>query len=642
MPSGNKSAAIAAGKPKVIGAVPEGFKKCTSTGCPHHIPINDRYKKCAVCRETNRITQARARAKKASATQESNAESDGEGGEHVDHPQKTSEERPKKKQKVAGRDADSDTSDEESETSYTLRSVMKTTEDIHFKGQFMLPVEDGMDEKTRVQLMNREITAATSLRWTLGIIRDIGVPKTRRRREWINFNAGAACASRVIARGCKHGKHSLSQSTSDIDCGTWSTATIPCPMAPVQEFVAISRPSDITDRVSNAQIYNAWWTVVECFWKRDDNQMISTERLLKEYKDEVDVFAPQGVPEDIEILCWGMKQITQRLKTRVVEIAMDATYNTNAKQLELYGIMAEFDNAGFPLAYCLLSTTSSISHRKHVKTLTTFTTCVRDTYNIHPEFTHVDKDLGEISVLADVWNPKISICWWHIDDAVTKHLKKAKLSTTPYKVKRAQAQFSFIASDFLSQVKHDKDEYKGGKPDDEVSDDEGNTATQNPSRLPFRLPPLPSPQLDANGVPVLRIPRPEDIYFRDELDSEDDNASADSEVEDDNASADSEVEEPMAMSTAGQKRNMGIPLGELVSPQPLGALGMLGTSHNSALANDDDLREAMPRNEHESTPRDPMVPEHEDSNDEDLHEENWVRQVTTYKHEMRRKIAKLQ
>lgn len=125
MPSGDKSASIAAGKPKVIRAVPEGFKKCTGTSCPHHIPFNEQYKKCASCRETNRIAQARARAKKAAATQQSDTESDGKGEERVNHPQKTSEERPKKKQKVAGHDADSnvdsDASDEESETGYTVR-----------------------------------------------------------------------------------------------------------------------------------------------------------------------------------------------------------------------------------------------------------------------------------------------------------------------------------------------------------------------------------------------------------------------------------------------------------------------------------------------------------------------------------------
>ncbi|KAJ7220012.1 hypothetical protein GGX14DRAFT_559825 [Mycena pura] len=122
MPSGDRSAAIASGKPKL--------------STPH--PVNDRFKKCASCRGTTRIAQAHARAKKAASTQESDAESEGE--EHVDRPQKTSEERPKKKRKVAGHDADSDVdsdaSDEELKTSYTsratlrkLRSVMKTTED---------------------------------------------------------------------------------------------------------------------------------------------------------------------------------------------------------------------------------------------------------------------------------------------------------------------------------------------------------------------------------------------------------------------------------------------------------------------------------------------------------------------------------
>src|ERR1700761_4713413 len=119
-------------------------------------------------------------------------------------------------------------------------------------------------------------------------------------------------------------------------------------------------------------------------------------------------------------------------------------------QLELYAVMAEFDNAGFPLAYCLLSTTTSISPGKRKKALTAFTSCVRDTYHVKPEFTHVDKDLGEISALKTVWEKaKISICWWHVNDAVTKRLKMAKLATTPYKVQRAIEQFSFIAPDFL-------------------------------------------------------------------------------------------------------------------------------------------------------------------------------------------------
>nr|GAT53543.1 predicted protein [Mycena chlorophos] len=290
----------------------------------------------------------------------------------------------------------------------------------------------------------------------------------------------------------------------------------------VRELASHTSPSDIAKRVredhlkvSNAQVYNAWRTVVEAFWKRDQNQLVSAEKLLREYEEVVDVFTPTGIPADVEILCWGMKIIASRLQTHVIEVAMDATYNTNARQLELYAVMAEYDNAGFPLAYCLLSTTSAISPGKRKKSLTAFTACLRDAYNIHPEFTHVDKDLGEITALQSVWkDAKVSICWWHVDDAVGKRIRNSKLSTTPYKVKRAHHNFTFIALDFLPRVRADKAEYEGGKPDDEVSNDEEPLPpTQNPLRLIFKLKKAPPRKVDANGIPLLHLPRVDDIFY---------------------------------------------------------------------------------------------------------------------------------
>ncbi|KAF8811328.1 hypothetical protein BYT27DRAFT_7090256, partial [Phlegmacium glaucopus] len=38
---------------------------------------------------------------------------------------------------------------------------------------------------------------------------------------------------------------------------------------------------------------------------------------------------------------------------------------TNDKHLELCAVLGEYDNAGFPLSYCLLSTASSVEPRKH-------------------------------------------------------------------------------------------------------------------------------------------------------------------------------------------------------------------------------------------------------------------------------------
>ncbi|KAJ7221248.1 hypothetical protein GGX14DRAFT_558747 [Mycena pura] len=246
-------------------------------------------------------------------------------------------------------------------------------------------------------------------------------------------------------------------------------------------------------------------------WKRDDVQLVSAAKLLAEFTEDVDVFDLRSIPEGVEILAWDMKKIAGRLSGKIVEITMDATYNTNARQSELYGVLAEYDNAGFPLAYCLLSTTSSVAIGKRTLALTVFGVClrVRDKYGVRPEFTHVDKDMAEIGMLKTVWNPKISQCWWHVNDAVSKRLRSGKLATTPYDSRRAHAEYSFIDVSFVPPGKPDPTEFEGDLAGESVAQPE---PTPDPSRLTFRLPPpAPAPpkeppRLDGMGNPVLRIP----------------------------------------------------------------------------------------------------------------------------------------
>jgi len=110
-----------------------------------------------------------------------------------------------------------------------------------------------------------------------------------------------------------------------------------------------------------------------------------------------------------------MKKILAELKGKIVEIAVNATYeylvnhwyifthiwqdNTNQKNLELYSILGKHDNASFPLAYCLLSTAESLKIGNQTKTLTAWATALQDKYSIYPVFTHVDKDMPEIGML---------------------------------------------------------------------------------------------------------------------------------------------------------------------------------------------------------------------------------------------------
>ena len=54
--------------------------------------------------------------------------------------------------------------------------------------------------------------------------------------------------------------------------------------------------------------------------------------------------------------------------------------------------MAEHDNAGFPISYCLLSTATSIEQGKWRKALAGWATCIKEAYGIDPTFMHIDKD----------------------------------------------------------------------------------------------------------------------------------------------------------------------------------------------------------------------------------------------------------
>jgi hypothetical protein len=78
--------------------------------------------------------------------------------------------------------------------------------------------------------------------------------------------------------------------------------------------------------------------------------------------------------------------------------------------------------------------------------------------------------MAEIGTLKDVWKKaKISLCWWHLRRAVRTRLAKNKLSTTPYDMKRACAEFNFIDPEFVPpRTRVDRDDYEGDIPDDKM------------------------------------------------------------------------------------------------------------------------------------------------------------------------------
>ncbi|KIJ32252.1 hypothetical protein M422DRAFT_265902 [Sphaerobolus stellatus SS14] len=275
--------------------------------------------------------------------------------------------------------------------------------------------------------------------------------------------------------------------------------------------------------ITSQQVYRAWATFSETLWRPDDNQLDSARQLLEELKaaSEVDVFELEVAP-GVTALGWGLKNIASRLKDQIVEVALDATYNTNAKDLELYCCMGEYDNAGFPLAYCLLTTASSITPGKRKITLTSFLEALKNSYNVNPRFVHTDKDIAEIKSAKTVWMSfKHQLCWWHIKKAVTNRLKNSKRSTTPYDPLVPKMEFDFIDLSFVPNVRAD--------PND-VEDSEDVLTSSNPP------PPVATPSvstsapLPSNSGPnvlhiKIKIPagyqRPE-LPAESEIDSDDD------------------------------------------------------------------------------------------------------------------------
>ncbi|KAJ7593158.1 hypothetical protein C8J56DRAFT_1045593 [Mycena floridula] len=134
--------------------------------------------------------------------------------------------------------------------------------------------------------------------------------------------------------------------------------------------------------VTAAQIHRAWSTMSETVWKRDQDQLTSARILLKEF-DDIDYFTEMAEPEEgIERLCFGLKPILNGLRGKIVKIGLDATYNTNSSNLELYSIMGEYDNTGFLLTYCLLTTAQAVGIGKRKRALEAWAKVLRDKYGI--------------------------------------------------------------------------------------------------------------------------------------------------------------------------------------------------------------------------------------------------------------------
>jgi hypothetical protein len=148
----------------------------------------------------------------------------------------------------------------------------------------------------------------------------------------------------------------------------------------------------------------------------------------------------------------------------MVPLTIETIDNTNSKHLELYTILGEYNNTGFPLSYCLLTTASSLEDRKCTQVLESWGTILCDTYGLVPRFVHTDKDMAEIGASWCVWPAaKHQLCWWHQHEALRRRLK-GNLPTSSYNAQWAQHKHPFISLTFVPHGCMDPNDCEGGMP----------------------------------------------------------------------------------------------------------------------------------------------------------------------------------
>ncbi|EGO20838.1 hypothetical protein SERLADRAFT_417908 [Serpula lacrymans var. lacrymans S7.9] len=370
-----------------------------------------------------------------------------------------------------------------------LQEDFKSRESVSFFGSYQLAEDPFVDDKKRVEMTISDIWKTTGYQFT---VKDhTKTQNGHKTRLWCCQDDGRKKKAKPSTKpDVKHCDHVGMQR---FDCGSqlnvlcvkctsgtrvvtirlkheqrhkpYYDVTIP-PKAIqiIRNNIEWSTPVSITPKVqalyphiTGKQVHRAWTEMGEVLWKKDPVQLISVYILLN---------------------------------------------NTNSKNLKLYSVLGEYDNAGFPLSYCVLSTASALDIGKRKVALTAWVKCLHDTYGVVPIFTHVNKDMAEIGMLREIWDAKIQLCWWHLRQAMQERLAKNKLATTPYNPQRAHAEFAFINTTFVPPRKADMTKYEGGAPDVlQVNEAPCPTPNTIPLHIP-RLPLMVSP-LTTNSTPPI-------------------------------------------------------------------------------------------------------------------------------------------
>ncbi|KAH9051623.1 hypothetical protein EDB83DRAFT_2507093 [Lactarius deliciosus] len=423
-----------------VNSTPLSENKCSQSKCKAVLAAGYQYKTCEKCQSLSRLgmQKKQKREKTDEGSHHSPATAPGSRG-------------------LEGKDGNVPVKFENRDAIIKqLKSVFKSTEHIFFHGCYNLPQDPLISEKAHVKATADDIWKVTENQALKG---------GHKTRYWCCQDKNRQQVTRPSQReGVKHrdtiGMHQYDcKSKLNGSCNSccpnprseegtyrimiwlehhvkhipyYNVSLPPEAAALIQETLVWSCPHKVTRKVQITypaitanQVHTAWTTM-------NTQQIPSVKALLDELGDDVAIL-DLLVIDGVEQIAWVMKKIASPLQGKVVEIGIDTTYNTNSHHLELYAVLGEYDNTGFLLSYCLLTTASLLKDRKCTKALQAWAAILHDLYSVVPRFA------------------KHQLCWWHQCEALWRRLK-GNLPTSVYNAQRARRKYPFIDGSVSGEI----------------------------------------------------------------------------------------------------------------------------------------------------------------------------------------------
>ncbi|KAH8985840.1 hypothetical protein EDB86DRAFT_2832929 [Lactarius hatsudake] len=344
--------------------------QCSQSKCKALLPVGCKYKTCDKCRNVSKLSMQKKRKRDKRDEDPHHRQAPAPGNSN------TTEKGPVEYIYVGSEmESASDESKENTPVRFKdnhtimtqLQKVFKTTERIFFCGSYDAPVDPLISYKDLVSTTAHDIWKVTGYRFRVKDNKPL--QNGHKTRYWCCQDESRRQKSRPSQReGAKHWDtlgmcryESSSESREKTYTITislehhkrhipyYDVSLPPDAAALIRDSLEWRCPSEIAKMVqstyptiSTKQVHKAWTTMSETLWKKNIEPLPSVRALLSDLKDDVDILNLPEI-EGVEQVAWVMKKIISPLQGKIVEVGIDATYNTNSMHLELYAILGEHD-----------------------------------------------------------------------------------------------------------------------------------------------------------------------------------------------------------------------------------------------------------------------------------------------------------